>query len=469
VTAWRCRDVEAKLVDALDGRLEPAASVRLHAHIESCAACRERAALWRGLTPALRALEPAEPPAMATRRMQIEIERRLTGWSAGPPRRRWRWVRAPAMLGTVGALAFALVWGRTRLPGPPPGSGYATVGRLTGALSVASRPLGPSMPVPIGETLVLASGAQTELAMDRGTVVRVTGPAHLTLVGNAHAVTVRLDDGTLAASVAHRLPGETFAVTTPDLRVEVRGTRFSVRRASSGSSVQVEEGQVMVRFADGRTDLVSAGQSTSSIAPPDAPPAALVPGPSPPAATVAAEAGAPSCSIAMRSCRETSGAARSSMRQGDPTRALRILAERGRSAFDPDARCNGPEIAACQDELRYLRAEALNQAGRLDDAVTAYRGLDRRTAPSAMRQNALYAAAQIERRRGRNDAARADYERALEAAPRGALREEILIGAMETADLTGQAGRARSLARRYLDEFPNGIGVAGARRLAQPR
>jgi hypothetical protein len=82
-----------------------------------------------------------------------------------------------------------------------------------------------------------------------------------------------------------------------------------------------------------------------------------------------------------------------------------------------------------------------------------------------MRQNALYAAAQIERRRGQNDDARADYERALEAAPRGALREEALVGAMESAEAAGDARRARALARRCLAEFPHGLGAATAARL----
>jgi len=240
----------------------------------------------------------------------------------------------------------------------------------------------------------------------------------------------------------------------------VRGTRFSVHKTAAGSDVRVDEGQVRVAFADGRTELVSAGQTTSSIEP-ILPPA--------PAHLVPPAAEAPDCSVVMRSCRETTTAARSSMRAGDPSRALRILAERGRGSADVPARCDSPGIGACQDELRYLHAEALDEAGRLDDAVAAYRGLDRRTAPPAMRQNALYAAAQIERRRGHNLAARADYERALDAAPRGALRGEILMGAMETAALAGESARARALALRYLEEFPAGIGAPGARRLAEPR
>ncbi len=462
MTAWRCREVEAGLIDSVDGRLDSAASVRLHAHIESCAACRERATLWRGLTPALRALDPRPPQPMATRRMQIEIERQLANWTVASPRRRWRWMWAPAMLSVAGAAMVLLFWFHRPQPREgTPRDGYATLARLTGTLTIDSRVLGPSMVVPVGRTLALANGAEAELAMDRGTVVHIAGPAHVALTGTASTVTVHLDDGSLTATVAHRLSDETFAVVTSDLRVEVRGTRFSVIKGSSGSQVHVDEGMVLVRFVDGRRRFVSAGESASSVEPGDAPTAhAVVTEP-----TIDAHAvQLPSCSSTVRACRETTSVVRSSMRRGEPSRALRIISERGRT--DMDGRCGGEELGACQDELRYLRAEALNQAGQLDDAITAYRALDRRTAPPAMRQNALYAAAQIERRRGHNDDARADYERALGAAPRGALREEILIGAMETAQVSGDSGSAAALARRYLGEFPNGLGAPTARRLA---
>ena len=215
MTAWRCREVEAGLTDSIDGRLDSAASVRLHAHIESCAACRERATLWRDLTPALRALEPAPPPPMATRRMQIEVERQLTNWTVASPRRRWRWMWASAVLSVAGAaVVLLLLFHRAPPPRGAAPDGYATLARLTGTLTIDSRALGPSTVVPLGRTMALANGAEAELAMDRGTILHIAGPAHLALTGTASTVTVRLDDGSLTATVAHRLSDETFAVVT---------------------------------------------------------------------------------------------------------------------------------------------------------------------------------------------------------------------------------------------------------------
>jgi ferric-dicitrate binding protein FerR (iron transport regulator) len=476
MSAWGCREVEARLVEAVDGRLDAAASVRLHAHIESCGTCRERAALWRDLTPALRALEPEPPEAMATRRMQLEIERQLAR-AVVSPRRRWRWIWAPAALSLAGAAAAALLW--LHRPAPPRGAapngvaGFATLARLSGTVTVGGRALGPSATIPVGSTLALGDGAEADLAMARGTEVHLAGSARVTLAGTAAAVTLRLDDGALAAAVAHRLAGETFAVVTPDARVEVRGTRFSVVKGREGSSVRVDEGRVFVQFVDGRTRFVSAGESATSFEPavePAAPADETAPTLEPATVPDAPAARALTCAGAMRACRETTGAVRASMREGEPGHALRTLSERGRTTSELEARCGGDDLGACQDELRYLRAEALNQAGRLDDAIAAYHALDRRSAPPAMRQNALYAAAQIERRRGHDGAARTDYERALDAAPQGALREETLIGAMETAQASADPRRAGALARRYLGEFPNGIGAPTARRLvSSPR
>jgi ferric-dicitrate binding protein FerR (iron transport regulator) len=470
VTSLRCADAEASFVEVMDGRLDPASSVRVHAHIESCDGCRARAALWAGLLPALRALAPEPPGAMDARRMQLEIERQLAGEPAAAPRR-WRWTWATAALGLAGAAAVVALQVRAHVQ-PAPSTvavlatapSYATLASATGALTIDGRPAAAATAVPAGAAVALPSGS-AELSLARGTALRIDGPARLSLTGSATAVAVRLDTGLVTAAVAHRLPTETFAVVTRDLRVEVRGTRFSVSASATGSRVVVEEGQVAVNFPDGRTELVSTGESLDSSVP-------EAPGLEPPAPTIGqrpapsltAAPRLPTCASAVRSCKETTSLARASMRAGEPARAVQILAGRHAGA-EVDSRCGDEGLAACQDDLGYLHAEALNQAGKPADAVAAYHALDRRGAPAAMRQNALYAAAQIERRRGQNGDARADYERALEAAPRGALREEALVGAMESAEAAGNAPRARALARRYLAEFPHGLGAATAARL----
>jgi len=455
VTGLRCADVEARFVDAFDGRLDPAESVRFHSHIEGCAACRERAALWRSLAPRLRDAVPPGPEAMATRRMQVEIERRLAGRIADSPPRRWRAWWAPA-IGMVAAAAAVVIWLRVGRPAQPL-VGYAAVVSVRGEARLGDQASRAAARVPVGAPIALAAGAAVELALDSGAAVYVDGPSRLALEGNARAVAVRLTAGRLNAVVAHRKPDETFAVITNDLRVTVRGTKFSVTAGDATSRVDVSEGQVAVQRADGSTLLVSAGGTFDSGALP-APPPEL------PAAVASDRPAPPSCAALARSCQTTARAVRATMRAGGSERALRQIADARRELRATDAICEG-SAADCEDELRYLNAEALNQAGRLDDAVAAYRAIDRRVAPSAMRQNALYAAAQIERRQGHLAAAAADFERALAAAPRGALHEDALVGAMESARAAGDTARARALAARYLEEFPRGLVAPAARKL----
>jgi outer membrane protein assembly factor BamD (BamD/ComL family) len=145
------------------------------------------------------------------------------------------------------------------------------------------------------------------------------------------------------------------------------------------------------------------------------------------------------------------------MRAGNPTRAIEVVD----GALGRGAEC--PPTSRCLDELGYLRAEALRQAGRLDAAVTAYKSLSRAGATRAMRQNALYAAAQIERRLGRPEDARQSLERAYAAYPNGALGEEAMAALLDLLDATG--ADARPTADRYLARYPQGIVAARARRI----
>ena len=264
--------------------------------------------------------------------------------------------------------------------------------------------------------------------------------------------------------MAHRLSEETFAVSTRDARVEVRGTQFVVATGPAGSSVRVLEGLVAVQLADGSRRIVGAGESTTTetarrrMARP-----------------IAAARGAgrrdvdtlraPSCAAIARGLPGDGARGAPGMRGGDNERALRLVAGASRSARDSDAEC-ARELLACEDELRYLHAEALRGAGRIDDAVAAYKALNRPGAPAAMRQNALYAAAELERRKGRlREAGRRLRERARGRAPGRAARGGA--GRLHGERARGRRPRARAgaFARRYLAEFPSGRAAPAARRL----
>jgi tetratricopeptide (TPR) repeat protein len=237
-------------------------------------------------------------------------------------------------------------------------------------------------------------------------------------------------------------------VTTAHGRVEVKGTRFVVGYGAQGSYVHVDEGQVVAyRQGEPNPRVVAAG-STFSLKTEDAP----APSPLP-----AVEPAPEPRTCAKSTCAEEGARARKAMRAGSPLRAVDIVDE----ALGEAQSC-APALR-CLEELGYLRAEALRQAGRLDGAVTAFKSLNRAGATRAMRQNALYAAAQLERKLGRGEDARQSLERAYAAYPDGALSEEALAGLLDLLESTSPD--ARAAAERYLARFPQGLAAVRARRI----
>ena len=444
-----CREVQDAFVDLNDGRLEAASELRVHAHLESCAHCRERAASWTALLPAMRALAPPPPTPMRTRRMELEIERRLAEpvSLSARPKRRWPLYGLPF---AVAAAAALVVW---LLPGkheptvvgsvPPP---IAPASSAFAVLTSTDRPSGERLAA--GSRVVLPSGRSATLKLATLASLALVGPAELTLGGDDQHVTLALDAGRLEAEVAHRQAGQTFVVAFPQGRVEVRGTRFVVMAKPAGSWVRVDEGRVAVFDPHGAEWSVGAGE-THEFALPEAPA---------PVGRAAAPAPRHVCSSPPVTCNPLTQAVRVAIRGGMYDRAESLI----EPALRPRPNCR-PLV--CRSELGYLRAEALRESGRLDDAVAAYKMLDHRDAPAATRQNALYAAAQLERRLGKLAAARSDFDRALAAAPGGALREEAMLGAMEAAERAGDHVGAVAAAHRYLDAFPTATGAAQARRI----
>ena len=444
----KCRAVEHSLVELHDGRLDAATELRLHAHLETCAACRERAATWRALLPAMRPLAPPPPSPMRLRRMEVEIERQLANAAGVERPQPSRWF----LVGGAVAAAASLVLGATWLLRHPhvaspslEAAPFAAVTSRIGAVSASAR-------FAAGGRVTIAAGDELGLALESGATLKLIGPASLVLGGDVAHVALRLDDGRLEAQVDHRASDQTFVVTLPDGRIEVRGTRFVVAGKERGSWVRVDEGRVAVFELDGRQAAVGKGE-THMFA---------VPTPSTPPAQPAAERD--ECSAPKVDCRELTRRARTAMRERRFADTLAIVEPvvhaRGACARRP---------LSCRDEIGYLQAEAFRLGGDLDRAVTAYKALDRKDAPPATRQNALYAAAQLERSQGKLAGARADYERALSAFPAGALREETMLGALETADRAGDANAAVAAARRYLGAFPSGLGTREARRIEAAR
>ncbi len=454
----KCAEAEALFVDAGDERLELSQEVRLAGHLDGCAGCRERAATWRRLVPGMRGFAPQAPDAMRIRRMQIEIERRLA-----PAARARALVRAsggragrPALV-FASAAALAVLWVRrpAQKQHSPVARGYGVVAQVDGELTVEGRRIATETHLTADSHLALAAG-HADLKLGRSAHVRLSGPARLGLEGTPTAIALRLDSGQVDAEVAHRDPGETFAVVTSELRVEVRGTHFVVGAAPGKSWVRVDEGRVEVTLASGEHRFVSTGETLASPPPEEeAPPRrrrrreasapSEAPSPEPEEASPASPLESPAACSEMRKrlCQSDRAlpCATACLRAGNQARALRrwcsVAGAKLRAAHRPARPAVAPGSARVEAELGYLRAEALRGAGHPD------RRGNRRLPPARWPGAAVGHAPERALRRGRARSA----ERAIRARPRrlpasaGGRRRaarrsagESMLGAMDSAE-----------------------------------
>lgn len=453
MTTTDCAEVEGLLVEWLDGKLPAETELRLRAHAEGCASCGQSLARWQRALPAVRELAPNPPTPLALRRMELAIERELqatpvTG-AAGRGLPRFRW----AALAAAAACALLLV-GHRLLRGHSTAPAYGRLDTATGQVLLGGSPAAAGAELSSGSTLALTTPGESAFDLGRDIRARLGGPGRLTLLGDSAVVRVHLESGELGLALGPRRPGEAFTVETRDGRVEVRGTRFSVGFAGQGSWVRVDEGRVAAfRVGDAAAYPVAAGQ-TFWLAP-ESPPAVFPSGPDEPAETAAADlAGSPPAP----DCVTATARARRAMRAGQPGRALHLLDEHEGTAGARGSR-------RCRDEIGYLRAEALRASGRLREAIAAYLRLDRRGAEPAMRQNALFAAGELEERAGRHQAAYRRFEGALAVAPTGGLREEAMARAMQAAWAAREEKTAQDAAQRYLGAYPRGASAARARQI----
>jgi hypothetical protein len=222
-------------------------------------------------------------------------------------------------------------------------------------------------------TAVLASGANVELGRD--STVRFEERAPSATPGED----LVLSHGMVSLRVPKLGAHRTLSVVTPDARVTVRGTRFSVAVDGTGdrreTRVRVTEGSVWVDHG-GKQDVLGAGQSWSSLAPvvasdttPTTP--ATVPTALPEIAPIPAipDASAPRTAFAARAAstlaaeNEAYRRAVAAVRAGDDAHAVGLL-----EGFV--ARFPGSPLA---QNATVERLRALSRLGRRESAARAAR------------------------------------------------------------------------------------------------
>jgi ferric-dicitrate binding protein FerR (iron transport regulator) len=141
-----------------------------------------------------------------------------------------------------------------------------SVGQTTARSGVTERTLraGEALRQDPGEIESAAEGS-AELVTSAGLGLKLGGATRVSLAGLPALNQVELSQGLLTCSVPHLSEGQRFSVQTPDARVVVHGTVFSVqvdskRGLGAATCVEVTDGVVIVQHLGGETAL-NAGDS----------------------------------------------------------------------------------------------------------------------------------------------------------------------------------------------------------------
>lgn len=265
-----------KIHALLDGRLDADARSDFERHLQGCPACaQERAALDRLRTLARRAVATADLPDLDWDRLEGRLLTRIAAAETAPARAPWWRVLVPAAI-AAGLVLAVTVASRSPSPGVRPLPAVAVreqpealrlAGRevhgvvtlLQGRVRWAAHTGDPLRAItissPVGEGAHLQTGGDARVVVQtaRNTGFQLAGGSNVEVVAlRDRGAVLRLEAGAVSNRVEHLDADEAYRVVSGDLLIEVRGTRFDVRREEHATVVAVSEGVVAVRHLSAR-------------------------------------------------------------------------------------------------------------------------------------------------------------------------------------------------------------------------
>jgi hypothetical protein len=235
-----CEDVQQLSAAYRAGTLTASRALLIEAHLHDCSVCRRQVQGGSGV---------------------------VLDWSAPKPSRAFVWhPRAYGWsLATAAALLVSTLFAYKAFWQIPPGV-RAEVQSIDGSAyrisDTGDRQLQPGDQLAEGEHLRTSGGAHAVLRLTDGSTIEVNERSVLGVGARGRNMTVTLDDGAVIVQAAHRTFGHLY-IKTPDCRVAVTGTVFSVDSGIKGSRVAVLQGSVDVSHA-GVDSIVHAGDQVST-------------------------------------------------------------------------------------------------------------------------------------------------------------------------------------------------------------
>jgi hypothetical protein len=240
-----CGDVRGLLGGYRAGSLSDARSLLVEAHLRDCGACLRYFRSESGSG----AVDWSVPKIAPKQARAFPWRPRALGW---------------ALACTVGIAACSVLLYRMYFEVPP--GVRAEVQSIDGSAYLVSdagdRRLLPGANLQEGQHLRTGGGSRAVLRLADGSTIEVNERSVLGVGARGHNVTVSLDDGAVIVQAAKRTSGHLY-VRTPDCRVAVTGTVFSVDSGIKGSRVAVLQGNVQVMHS-GMETLLHAGDQIAT-------------------------------------------------------------------------------------------------------------------------------------------------------------------------------------------------------------
>ncbi|MGD0737142.1 MAG: FecR domain-containing protein [Terracidiphilus sp.] len=235
-----CDDVQCLFGSYRAGKMSPARSLLIEAHLRDCSDCGRR---FRGGAGAI--LDWSAPKA----RHAAAWHPRAFGWASAC---------TIALLVTF-FFVYKIYW---QVPTGVRAEVQSIDGPAYRISETGDRRLSPGETLGEGETLKTSGGGHAVLRLTDGSTIEVNERSVVGVGARGRDMTVSLENGAVIVQAAKRTSGHLY-VKTPDCRVAVTGTIFSVDSGLKGSRVAVLQGSVHVLHA-GVDTLATAGNQVTT-------------------------------------------------------------------------------------------------------------------------------------------------------------------------------------------------------------
>jgi hypothetical protein len=238
-----CADVRNLLIQYRAGQLAPARALLVESHLHECVACRREAETGKRGSSTLAPWKQELPQV------------RNTGF---------RWV---AVAAAIAVFAITTYFVQDKFFSGPQGM-RARVESFSGVLNRVG--YNGDQPLKIGDELTegqrvrTGGGSHAMLRLRDGSLVEMNERAEFGVSMGRKDTTVQLERGNIIIQAAKRESGHLY-VASPDCRVSVTGTVFSVNAGMKGSRVSVIEGEVRVAEAGAEKVLHPGDQLSTNV------------------------------------------------------------------------------------------------------------------------------------------------------------------------------------------------------------